>query len=84
LGEHPERARLVGHQEAAEPDDQLHSWDDQAAAEPDDRLNSPDDQAAGLRGDRGLLRQALHQQADAACRYEVRPVVVQPGEALHE
>jgi hypothetical protein len=84
LGGHPERAQFVDHQEAAEPDDQLHSSDDQAAAEPDDRLNSPDDQAAGLRGDRGLLRQALHQQADAACRYEVRPVVVQPGEALHE
>jgi hypothetical protein len=84
LGEHPERVQFVDHQEEAEPGDQLHSSDDRAAAEPDDRLNSPDDQAAGLRGDRGLLRQALHQQADAACRYEVRPVVVQPGEALHE
>jgi hypothetical protein len=75
--------RFVDHQEAAEPDDQLHSSDDQAAAEPDDRLNSPVDQAAGQRGDQGLLRQALHQQADAAYRYEVRRVVVQPGEALH-
>jgi len=83
LGGHPERGQLVDHQEAAEPDDQLHSSDDQAAAEPDDRLNSPDDQAAGQRGDRGLLRQALHQQADAAYRYEVRRVAVQPGEALH-
>jgi len=75
--------QFADHQEAAEPDDQLHSSDDQAAAEPDDRLNSPDDQAAGQRGDRGLLRQALHQQADAAYRYEVRRVAVQPGEALH-
>jgi hypothetical protein len=57
----------------------LHSWDDQAAAEPDDRSNSPDDQAAGQQGD-----QALHQQAVAVYRYEVRRVVVQPGAALHE
>jgi len=79
LGEHPERARLVGHQAAAEPDDQLHSWDDQAAAEPDDRSNSPDDQAAGQQGD-----QALHRREVAVYRYEVRRVVVQPGAALHE
>jgi hypothetical protein len=79
LGEHPERARFADHQEEAEPGDQLHSWDDQEEAEPDDRSNSPDDQAAGQQGD-----QALHQQADAAYRYEVRRVAVQPGEALHE
>jgi hypothetical protein len=78
LGGHPERAQLVGHQEAAEPDDQLHSWDDQAAAEPDDRSNSPADQAAGQQGD-----QVLHQRAGAVYRYEVRRVVVQPGAALH-
>jgi len=79
LDEHLEQAQFAGHQEAAEPDDQLHSWDDQAAAEPDDRSNSPDDQAAGQQGD-----QALHQQAVAVYRYEVRRVVVQPGAALHE
>jgi hypothetical protein len=79
LGEHPERAQLVGHQEAAEPGDQLHSWGDQEEAEPDDRSNSPDDQAAGQQGD-----QVLHQRAGAVYRYEVRRVVVQPGAALHE
>jgi len=79
LGGHPERAQLVGHQEAAEQGDQLHSWDDQAAAEPDDRSNSPDDQAAGQQGD-----QALHRREVAVYRYEVRRVVVQPGAALHE
>jgi hypothetical protein len=84
LGEHPERAQLVGHQEEAEPDDQLHSWDDQAAAEPDDRSNSPDDQAAGQQGDQVLLCPGLRQQAGAVYRYEVRRVVVQPGAALHE
>jgi hypothetical protein len=71
--------QFVDHQEAAEPGDQLHSSDDRAAAELDDRLNSPDDQAAGQQGD-----QALHQQAVAVYRYEVRRVVVQPGAALHE
>jgi hypothetical protein len=84
LGEHPERAQLVGHQEAAEPGDQLHSWGDQEEAEPDDRSNSPDDQAAGQQGD-----QALHQQAVAVYRCEVRlvlmqPDAVQPGAALRE
>jgi hypothetical protein len=79
LGEHPERAPFADHQEEAEPGDQLHSWDDQEEAEPDDRSNSLDDQAAGQQGD-----QALHQQAVAVYRYEVRRVVVQPGAALHE
>ena len=76
--------RIEDHQEEAEPDDQSNSPDDQAAAEPDDQSNSPDDQAAGQRGDQGPLRQALHQQADAAYRYEVRRVVEQRDEESRE
>ena len=38
--------QFAGHQEAAELDDQKHSWGDQAAAELDDQLRSWGDQAA--------------------------------------
>jgi hypothetical protein len=85
LGEHPERARFADHQEEAEPDDQLHSWDDQAAAELDDQLRSWGDQAADRPVDQVQQHQARHPRlAGAAYLNVVYRVVVPRDEVLRE
>jgi hypothetical protein len=76
-GEHPEQVQFAGHQEAAELDDQLHSWDDQEEAEPDDQLSSWDDQAADQQDDQERLHHVRHRQPVGAVYLDAVSQVVE-------
>jgi hypothetical protein len=85
LDEHLEQVQFAGHQEAAELDDQLHSWGDQAAAELDDQLHSWGDQAADRPVDQVQQHQARHpRRAGAAYLNVACRVVVPRDEVLRE
>jgi hypothetical protein len=69
--------QFAGHLEAAEPDDQLHSWDVLVAAEPDDQLSSWDDQAADQQDDQEQLHQVRHRQPVGAVYLDAVSQVVE-------